>query len=123
MRPEEVYYQEMARRGRLLRVSYGHGMGGLCSFFLLNHEGELETFHDRPAWSTPPDAPDGTLVYIDTYVGSGLTRQLVHALEETFTRLVPDFQTVTWFGTGQEWQVRHTWRRTWRRHDATALHG
>lgn len=105
------YYAQMTTRQRLLRVNYGDGGCGLLGYFVLTKEADIPRFHDRPAWSTPQDFVDGSLLYIDTYVGSGFHRGLLPDLEETFNQLVPSWQSAVWFGTGQQADLRHTYSR------------
>lgn len=116
------YYGRMAARHRLIAIDGGRV--GLCTFFVLTDELEISRFYDRRCWTTPPDAEDGSVVYVDKlflYKPYRFTKALWHQLEQMFTSRVPSWQILTWYRprSGQQSDRRYTYRR---RINATDLH-
>lgn len=60
-----IYYVTMAKRKRLISITDGESLAGLCSFFLLRDNADEPYFYDRSMWSCPEDYADGKIIYID----------------------------------------------------------
>ena len=110
----EDYYWIMAARGRLIAID--EGRAGLCTFFILHDESEVLQFYDRMTWTTPTDAEDGSLIYVDKlllYPPHRFTIALWDQLVSTFTQRVPAWQMLIWYRPrpGQQADRRYTLRR------------
>lgn len=120
---DEDYFWIMAGRNRLIAID--EGRAGLCTFFILRGEQEVPRFYDRRCWTTPPDASEGSLIYVDKLVLYPLhrfTMALWHQLVGVFTERIPQWEQLTWYRPrpGQQSDRRYTLHR---RLHAADLHG
>ena len=93
----EDYYWRMAGRGRLISLSAGTTILGLCTFFVLKEMEELPRFYPRAMWSMPEDAEDGSVVYLDKLVTYRWNLGIARQIEAEISHRVPSWQTAVWY--------------------------
>ena len=93
----EDYYWRMAGRGRLVSLTAGTTLLGLCTFFVLKDMEELPRFYPRAMWSMPEDAEDGAVVYLDKLVTYRWNLGIARQIESEISRRVPSWQTAVWY--------------------------
>ena len=117
----EDYYWNMAARGRLIMVERQGLPALLCTFFVLRGEWELPRFHPRPMWTMPPDAPTGSVIYIDKLGGIQFNRQCIRQIVSWMNQRLPMWETAIWHRPGHGPDRRYTLRR--RDYHGTGLPG
>lgn len=93
----EDYYWTMAGRNRLLMVSHEEKPSLFCTFFVLPSLKEVTHYYCRPPLTTPPDLEHGPIIYIDTIVGQGFTKEVFQQIEACLVERVPDYQIGVWY--------------------------
>ena len=107
----EDYYWTMAARNRCLILSDGASILGTCTFFVLSEESDVERFRRRPMWSTPPDAQDGSIIYLDKLATTVWNHRLARAVEREVSMRVPGWRVATWYRPTEDVDRRFTYRR------------
>lgn len=106
------YYAEMAMRNRLVRWTDedGHCLGH-CGFFILPSIQHVSHYYYRPLWSTPADASEGPVVYLDKLWAATWTRQHRTLLEEWLNQQIPSWELAVWYRPRTHQDVAYHWRR------------
>ena len=101
----------MARRERLIVISEEGLPWAFLTFFILEGDEEIARFHERPMWTTPPDAEQGRVIYLDVLAGLAWNRNLLRQTERLLVARVPSVQRFVWYRPSRRGDKRYTYIR------------
>lgn len=103
------YYQAMAERRRLVQITdQDGGFLGMCTFFLLRSEQDIQRFYERPVWTAPLDEATGTWVYVDQLWCQTWDKELRRGLEDAIIAQHPQVTRATWYRPSRGADRRYT---------------
>lgn len=109
----EDYYWRMAGRGRLISLTAGASLLGVCTFFVLPSLAEVPRYYHRKTWSLPEDVEDGAVLYLDKLVTYRWNLTLARQIETELTHRIPSWEVAVWFRptAGDDRRYEHMRRR------------
>ena len=87
------YFSKMLARNRVIAVLNGTDLECIICFFLTD---EMDTFINRPTWSTPIDNEHGHIIFIDKMVARKWTPELRRTVYDQIESKFPQVDKAIW---------------------------